>query len=452
MLDNVAKLASLDPASDELPAYAEEALTQRFVAAHKEDLRYIAAWGKWRRWDGSRWINDDTLAVFDHVRSLCREVAAELEKPNTRAAVTNARTIAAIEGLARSDRAIAAVTEQWDIGPWLLNTPDGVIDLRTGAHRIPNREDYCTKQCAVAPGGECPTWAKFLDRVTDGDAELQEFLQRMAGYCLTGITTEHAIFFAFGTGANGKSVFINTLAGILADYATTAPIELFLASQTDRHPTELAGLMGARLVSAIEVEEGRPWAEAKLKALTGGDRVTARFMRQNFFEFTPVFKLLVAGNHKPAIKNVDEGMRRRLRLIPFTVTIPEEERDLELAEKLRAEWPGILAWAVEGAVKWYGDGLLAPDAVTVATTAYLSDEDATGDWINDRCDEYPKAFASNEEVFRSWRSWAEKSGEFIGSKKRLGQKLEERGFQRDRQGHGGVKGFRGLFVKSWAED
>ena len=174
----------------------------------------------------------------------------------------------------------------------------------------------------------------------------------MCGYALTGITREHALFFLYGTGANGKSVFLNTVSGIMADYATTAPIETFIASRDERHPTDIAGLQGARLVTAFETEDGRRWAESKLKALTGGDRVAARFMRQDFFEFVPQFKLLIAGNHKPRLRAVDEAMRRRFNLVPFTVTIPEPERDKDLAEKLRDEWPGILRWMVERCLAW----------------------------------------------------------------------------------------------------
>jgi len=194
----------------------------------------------------------------------------------------------------------------------------------------------------VAPSGDCPQFRKFLRRIFEGNIELEKFVQRMLGYALTGVTSEHAMFFAHGTGANGKSVLASTVAGILGDYHTTAPIETFVASPVgERHPTDLAGLRGARLVTAIETEEGRRWAETKLKSLTGGDRIAARFMRQDFFEFLPVFKLLVADNHKPALRCVDEAIRRRLYLIPFAVTIPENERDKDLANKLKAEWPGI---------------------------------------------------------------------------------------------------------------
>ena len=232
-----------------------------------------------------------------------------------------------MERLARVDRRHAATIDQWDADLWLLNTPAGVVDLHTGAMLPERREDYMTKTTAVAPGGECRLWLSFLSRITGGNEELLRFMQRMCGYALTGVTSEHALFFLYGTGANGKSVFLNTISGIMGDYARVASVEAFIASTSQHHPTDLAGLQGARLVTAVETEENRHWAESKLKALTGGDRIAARFMRQDFFEYVPQFKLIIAGNHKPGLRSVDEAMRRRFNLLPFTITIPICERD-----------------------------------------------------------------------------------------------------------------------------
>jgi putative DNA primase/helicase len=234
-------------------------------------------------------------------------------------------------------------SDQWDFDPWLLNTPAGVVDLRTGMIGPHNPNHYMTKITAVAPAGDCPLWHKILARITGGNTELQDFLMRVMGYCLTGITREHALFFGYGTGANGKGTFLNTMTAILAGYAAVAPMETFTATPTDRHPTDLAMLRGARLVTAQETEEGRRWAESRIKAMTGGDPISARFMRQDFFTFLPLFKLFIAGNHKPGLRGVDEAMRRRLNLIPFTVTISVADRDVQLADKLKPEMPGILA-------------------------------------------------------------------------------------------------------------
>ena len=216
-----------------------------------------------------------------------------------------------------------------------------------------------------------PTLPPFLDEITDGDTELQSFLQRVFGYSLTGSTREHALFFGYGTGRNGKSVLIDTVSGIANDYHIVAPIETFTASGHERHPTDLAGLRGARLVTAIETEEGRRWAESRIKALTGGDKISARFMRQDFFQYKPQFKLVIAANHKPSLRSVDEAIRSRFNLIPFLVTIPLDQRDLQLGETLKAEWSGILQWMIDGCVSWQELGLAPPKSVTDATTAYL---------------------------------------------------------------------------------
>jgi putative DNA primase/helicase len=210
-------------------------------------------------------------------------------------------------------------------------------------------------------------------------------LQRVFGYCLTGSTREHALFFFYGTGANGKSVLINIISWILGDYQRMAPMETFTVTQNDRHPTELAWLQGRRLVTAVETEEGRRWADAKIKQLTGGDKISARFMRQDFFEYTPQFKLVIAGNHKLGLRSVDEATRRRFNLIPFSVTIPEDERDPQLLDKLKAEAPSILQWMIDGAVAWQEQGPAAPRVVLDATKAYLASEDALAGWIEDCC-------------------------------------------------------------------
>jgi putative DNA primase/helicase len=246
----------------------------------------------------------------------------------------------------------------------------------------------------------------------------------MTGYSLTGDTSEHALFFACGIGANGKSTFLNAVSGMLGEYHRTAPIETFVATQTDRHPTDLAGLRGARMVSAVETEEGRRWAESKIKSLTGGDKVSARFMRQDFFEYVPQFKLLIAGNHKPSLRTVDDAIRRRFHMIPFAVTIPPEQRDTTLGDRLKEEWPGILTWAIEGCIEWQEKGLAAPTAVLDATKKYLEAEDAINSWIDECCERDHRAWTNSTELFASWKAWADRSGEEAGSQKSFVQKLD----------------------------
>lgn len=303
-----------------------------------------------------------------------------------------------------------------------------------------------TKIATAIPRGQCPRWLAFLADVTGGDADLAAYLQRVVGYCLTGVTSEHALFFLYGTGANGKSVFVNVITTILGDYAANAPMDTFMETRSDRHPTDLAGLRGARFVSSIETEQGRRWNESKVKAITGGDKVSARFMRQDFFEYVPQFKLVIAGNHKPSIRNVDEAMKRRLHLIPFTITIPPERRDGKLTEKLLLERDGILAWAAEGCGLWRQVGLKLPKVVVDATDEYFDEEDAIGEFLDEECQRHPQVRVSVADIFQRWQEWANRRGEYIGTSRWLMQQLCNRGFERTRL-HGGVKGIDRLSLK-----
>lgn len=415
-------------AADRPAEYADEALATRFTARHGRDLRFVNLWGRWMVWDGQRWVRDDTLKALDLSRAVAREASAEIIEHNgplrLASMVASAKTVAAIERLARSDRGHASLTSDWDANPWLLNTPGGTVDLRTGDLRPHAHEDLITKVTAVAPSGECPQWDKFLARVLNEDKELVAFVRRMVGYALTGSTREHALFFLYGTGANGKSVFLNTIHRLLGGYSTVAAMDTFTASKVERHPTDLAMLHGARLVTAQETEDGQQWAESRIKALTGGDPITARYMRQDFFSFTPEFKLIIGGNHKPSLRNVGEAERRRFNLIPFTVTIPKGERDPDLAEKLKAEWPGILAWAVRGCREWQRDGLSPPAVVVAATESYLAEEDAVGRFIEERCDTTDKnAETEIKDLYGSWAEWCSATGESARSLKWFSQKL-----------------------------
>lgn len=434
--------------SDESVWGTEDALALAFTRRYHRDWRYVSAWGRWMMWDGHRWRSEDTLAATDLIRSVCRHAAVRADNPKIAAKLASSGTVGGVERLARADRRHAATTAEWDADPWLLNTPGGVVDLKTGRQRAHDRADRMTKITTATPGGDCPIWRQFLDEVTGGDVELQAYLQRMTGYALTGSTQEHALFFLYGTGANGKSVFVNTLATILGDYAANAPMDTFMETRTDRHPTDMAGLRGARFVAAIETEQGRRWAESKIKNLTGGDKISARFMRQDFFEFFPQFKLFVAGNHKPAIRNIDEAMKRRLHLIPFTITVPPERRDKHLQQKLLAERDGILAWAVQGCLDWQRLGRLdPPQQVLEATEEYFEAEDALGRWLDERCVREANAKSLTAELFTDWKQWADAAGEFIGSQKRFADLLLTRGIEKWRNGVG-LRGFRGVGLKN----
>ena len=246
--------------------------------------------------------------------------------------------------------------------------------------------------------------------------------------------------------ARATDAALGQVATILGDYAANAPMDTFMETRSDRHPTDLAGLRGARFVASIETEQGRRWNESKIKTITGGDKVSARFMRQDFFEFFPQFKLLIAGNHKPSIRNVDEAMKRRLHMIPFTVTIPPEKRDGRLTEKLLLERDGILAWALEGCLLWQRAGLRRPQSVLNATDEYFEAEDAMGRWLEERCVRVEGAKSLTSELFNDWKAWAEGVGEFIGSQRRFSDLLLTRGIEKWRN-NAGVRGFQGVRLK-----
>ncbi|ANA34893.1 hypothetical protein C6T69_00170 [Burkholderia multivorans] len=432
--------------SDESVWGTEDALALAFTRRYHRDWRYVAAWGRWLVWDGQRWRTEDTLAATDLIRSVCRQTAVRADNPKVAAKLASASTVGGVERLARADRRHAATTDEWDADPWLLNTPGGVVDLKTGRKRPNERSDRMTKITTATPDGECPQWMAFLADITGGDVDLQSYLQRMVGYCLTGVTSAHALFFLYGTGANGKSVFANVISTILGDYAATASMDTFVETRGDRHPTDLAGLRGARFVTAIETEQGRRLNESKVKAITGGDKISARFMHKDFFEYTPQFKPVIVGNHKPAIRNIDEAIKRRMHLIPFTVTIPPERRDPRLTEKLLAERDGILAWAVAGCLAWQREGLKPPASVVSATEEYFEAEDALGRWIDERCVREANAKSLTAELFTDWKQWAEASGEFIGSQRRFSDLLITRGLEKWRNSMG-VRGFRGIGLK-----
>lgn len=418
---------------------SDDAIALAFSARHAGDLLHVPAWAQWLRWDGARWARDTTLDVFDLARTICREHA--VQAPDA-IRIASAQKVAAVERLARSDRRHAREATVFDADPWLLNTPNGVVDLRTGRVREHRRADLFTKVTGTVPSGDCPRWSRFLNEVSQGDLELVRYVQRWAGYILTGETSEHSFLFVYGPGGNGKGVLLNTLAAVLGDYATTAPMETFMATQQDRHPTDLAGLRGARLVLAQETEAGRALAESRIKALTGGDRISARFMRGDFFEFVPTFKLVMVGNHRPVIRNPDDAMRRRLHLLPLTFRPTRPNNDLPAV--LRAELPGILAWAIEGCLAWQPDGLGLPDVVREATADYFSEQDLLIQWLAECCERSPDATTASAAAFRSWEAWARARGEVGGTNKAFSAALERH--HGKRKAHGATV-FIGLRLK-----
>jgi putative DNA primase/helicase len=412
------------PAEEPVPVdLTEDALALEFTRRHRQDLRFVSEWGQWFRWDGTRWATERTLRVFDLARTITREVSSDLKNPRLRARIQAASTVSAIVSLARVDRAHARVSEDFDRDPWLLNTPGGTVDLRTGKLRDHRRADGITKITTITPaesGGTAPLWRECLETWTKGDKELEGFLRRLAGYFCTGSVREERLPIVHGPGGNGKTRFVEALRSCLGnDYVTGVAMETLLVTHGEQHPTDVADLRGKRLAIASETEEGRRLAEAKVKDLTGGGRLRARFMRRDFFEFEPTHKLLIVGNHRPVLRNVDEAMRRRLLLIPFTASIPPDQRDPDLAEKLQAERPGILRWMLDGCLEWLADGLNPPPSVTAATRDYFETADGFGRW-SDECLVFDvNASMSKVDAFASWKTWAEANGEFVGKQERL---------------------------------
>ena len=299
------------------PDISEDGLADKFSRQHSQDWRFVSPWGAWIKWTGSKWKIDEIGEVFEVARLVCRDEVRGDAKSREARRIRSDRTIRALERIVRSDPRHAARPEDWDADPMLLNTPAGIVDLRTGELRPHDRSAAITRITRASPGDNCPQWRTFIDEITNGRCQLADYLMRVAGYCLSGETAEQCFFFLHGAGANGKSVFLSVLSHVLGDYAATAPLETFMAGRGERHPTDLAGLRGARLVTVNETETGRAWAESRIKAITGGDMLRVRLMHRDFFEFRPTFKLLVAGNHRPKLLGV--GGSNAATLSPHTL-------------------------------------------------------------------------------------------------------------------------------------
>ena len=411
---------------------------ERFVAFAGDRFRYVHTWGSWLFFDGKRWCKDGDGGATRWCRDTLRAVAAEagtLSEAEARDQLLkhaldseSAARIAAMTGLAQALLPVA--TEALDRDPDLLNVGNGTLDLRTGTLRPHDRADLLTRLAPVDfdPDAACPRWDAFLLRSMGGDEALVRFLQRAVGYALTGHTSEQVLLLLYGTGANGKSTFLETLRALLGDYATQTDFTTFQKREGEGVRNDLARLVGTRFVSAVEAEAGVPFAEALVKQVTGGDVITARFLFREFFEFRPTFKLWLAANHKPTVRGSDHGIWRRIRLVPFTVTIPAAERDPKLLDKLTAELPGILAWAVRGCLDWRKNGLGAPDAVKAATASYRQEMDAFGGFLDEACERHPAATVTAKALYAAYQAWCEANGERPRSQKALAMGLRERGF------------------------
>lgn len=421
---------------------------ERLVARHGRDLRYCWPFGRWYVWDGTRWTPDDTAEVErrakETVRSIYTDAAQALNEDRRKNLAKHAmqseakERVTAMVALARSEPGIPVLPEQLDADPLLLNCRNGTIDLRTGTLLPHKREDLLTKVIPIDydPDAKAPRWYQFLNEIMAENQDLIDFLQRAIGYTLTAYATEQVLFICYGPGANGKSVFLDTLLTLLGPYGKPTDPDLLMSRKSDAHPTSIADLMGVRLAVTIETQEGRRLNETLVKWLTGGDKLKARFMRQDFFEFQPTHKLWLATNHKPVIRGTDIAIWRRIRLIPFNVTIPEEKRDPMLTQKLTGELPGILAWAVRGCLAWQQEGLGQPEAVKKATADYRREMDVLQDFLDERCVVKPNAHATAKELYEAYCQWCEETGERAVTQREFGIRLTERGFIRDRGAHG----------------
>jgi putative DNA primase/helicase len=398
-----------------------------FTDRYRDKLVFDHDRGRWARWTGSYWQMDNSKLAFDLAHQLAAQLADADPKHNKRS-TGKASFVAGVERFAQADRAFAFNAPMWDRNLFLLGTPDGTIDLGTGVLRAPDPKDYISKITAVAPATtpSCPLWLKFLDEATGGDQPTITFLQRWCGYSLTGDTSERALVFCYGPGTNGKTVFLKTVAKILNDYATVGVMDTFTATKIAQHPTDVAKLCGARLVWVSETEEGQEWAEARIKQLTGGDVLTGRFMRQDFFDFLPTHKLTFIGNNKPRLGNVDDAIKARVNMVPF-LNLPKNV-DRRLFDNLRAEWPGILRWMVDGCLDWQKSGLQRSDTIKDATEEYFRDQDVFHQWLEERCDIEPgNTFktASSGELFESWAAFAKRANHPTGTQTSFADRLKK---------------------------
>lgn len=431
---------------DEAPAADEpaiEALSQRDVALvftlrHGGRLRYCHDTGGWFRWVGSHWRQEKTKRAYHDISELAAELSAGLDDKTVKD-TRKASFVGGAETIARANPQLAVTSEVWNTNPWLLGTPAGTVDLTTGKLRPADPTEGISKLTAVAPAklAACPRFITFLQQATQQDDALIRFLRQWAGYNLTGMIAEQKLVFVYGPGGNGKGVWIAAAGGVMGSYKREAAMDTFIAARGERHPTDLAHLFGARMVTAAETSEGRAWDETRIKQITGGDIIPARFMRQDFFEYLPTFKLTFTGNHKPILRGVDDAIRRRFLIVLFT--FKPATPNLKLGDELKAEWPGILRWMIDGALDWRINGLVIPPVIRTATENYFEDQDVLAEWLDEKCivdlgNEFRKETPSA--LFESWADFAKRNNFDPGSLRDFGDRLEARGFTRLRS-HGG---------------
>jgi putative DNA primase/helicase len=413
----------------------------RFVAMFGEDVRFCQAfeYGGWLLWRDGRWAVDDCRRVVEMAKAVARSILDEaaaaqseaddeadadqkamLQKradalyKHARSSESMARLKAMLEA-ASSVPGIPVRMSDLDADPWLLNAKNGVIDLRTGQLLPHDRRFLQTQQIAVEynPHATCPTWLKFLSTIMGANAPtMAPYLRRAAGYSMIGANPEQCLFMLYGGGRNGKSTFINATREVMGTYAKATPVDTLLAKKAGGEiRNDLAALAGVRLVTTAEPAEGRPIDESMVKQITGGDPIVARFLNKEFFEYVPRFVAWLSMNHLPPIRGTDLGIWRRVRLLPFEVTIADTDVDAELPEKLRAEYPGILAWMVHGLLEWLRDGMGVPKAVSDATLLYRQSMDFVEQFLADCCERGPHLSTENGDLYLAYQAWCRRQGE-----------------------------------------
>lgn len=428
---------------------------QRLVAAHGADLRYVPRWKTWLIWDGKRWKRDETGEVERRAKQVVRGMlheAAKMEDGEKRAQLASwglkseaAGRIKAMVDLARSEPGVAISYTALDQQPRKIVVQNGTLDLWTGQLGPFNRADLMTKLTDIPFDIEapCPTWEQTMSVIFGGDQDLISYVQRAIGYSLSGDTSEQCLHLCHGTGSNGKSTLLDVLAELSGEYGQQADFQTFLDRRHDSGPrNDVARLAGSRLVRSSEVGDHKRLNEGLIKSLTGGDIITARFLYSEDFEFKPQFKLWLAANHKPVIRGTDYAIWRRIRLIPFEVTITAEQADRDLPRKLRAELPGILAWAVAGCLLWQQNGLRPPERVLAATADYKSESDIIAAFIEENCDVDANYQEPSGKLYTAYKRWCDENGEYAMTNTRFGRELTDRGYQVVRMMTGKVR--RGL--------
>jgi putative DNA primase/helicase len=411
------------------PTWAsDDALALELARRLDGSWHYVPLWDDWFYWDGHLWRRDAGLSVLNPIREVCRWVSAGIDTKSLARTVSNGRTIFNVEKLARADDRIQRNIDDFDADDWSINTPGGIIDLRTGELYEHRREKLMTQMAGATPEGDCPVWRKFLGEFTGGDQPYQDYLQRVVGYSLTGSTEEEMFVFLYGPANTGKSKFIQAVRLLHGTYGCSSSMDTFIATQNHGHNTQIAKFVGKRLVTASETDEGCRWDQQRMTQLTGRDEISANFMRQDEFEYYPKFLLMFAGNHRPRLFSDGGAMRRRMHLLPCKHR--PAKIDKHLIDKLKAELGGIMKWAVLGAVLWKQHGLMPPPIVTQATNDYFVAEDVLSAWIDERCDVTKSHEAQTRDLYNDYKAWAKAANEYVLSENRFSEALANLGYNR----------------------